>query len=169
MKDIFLAYKEGNHSNSTYLIESLHQIGITCNSYRLNRNNYILTNGLTIIDKFQIPNSLFEFQQDSYLQPEILNVNEIEIIEISDIILFVHLANVLLNTQKKSYDSNSFCWHTCITDGEFEGVQYKIGDMIWYQNSLIRNSVIFRISSFNEVLSQFGKKESDLNKIKITK
>lgn len=168
MKDLFIVYKESS-SNSTYLIESLQQLGINRASYRLNRNNYILTNGLTVLDILQIPNNLFEFQQEDYLKPEILNVSEIEIIEISDMILFVHLANVLLNTRKKSYASNSFCWHTCITDGEFEGVQYKIGDMIWYQNSLIRNSVIFRISSFNEVLSQFGKKESDLNKIKITK
>lgn len=168
MKDLFIYYK----GESENVIDTLRRRGIF-HSYGDSFINpkYIFTNGEVSILKSKVPDNLHEFKQGinsyTYKRDTIFNLSEIEIIEITDLTLFINLAFVLAYFKSNPNILNPCYWHTCIMEGDFEGKQYQPGDMIFCLHSLIRDSPLFKISSINEVLTQFDKTESDLIKITI--
>lgn len=168
MKDLFIYYKGGSEdiTNALRRIGIYHSYG---DSYLSSK--YVFTNGEVYITKLKVPNNLSEFKQgiNSYTHKRdtIWNLNEIEIIEITDPTLFINLTFVLARLKSNPNIIYSCYWSTCITEGDFEGKYYQPGDMIFCSDSLIRDSLLFKVSSINEVLSQFGKTESDLIKTTI--
>ena len=168
MKDLFIYYK----GESEDIIDVLRKMGIyySYGDSRL-RSKYTFTNGEISIIKSKVPYDLNEFKQGlnsyTYKRDTMYHLSTIEIIEITNPTLFVNLAVVLSHFKNNSNIINPCCWNTCITEGDFEGKHYQPGDMIFCQRSLIKDSLLFTISSINEVLSQFGKTESDLIKTTI--
>ena len=168
MKNLFIYYKGG----STDIIDALRRIGIY-HSYgdSFTSSKYVFTNGEVSILRSKVPNNLHEFKQGinsyTYKRDTILNLNEIEIIEITDLTLFINLAFILAHFKSNPNIINPCYWSTCIMEGDFEGKYYQPGDMIFCIHSLIKDSPLFRISFIDEVLSQFGKTESDLIKTTI--
>lgn len=167
MKDLFIFCKS-EISNIKNTLGNLGARYIYGDSYN---PQYIFTNGKVTITKSKIPNNLSEFKQgmSSYtLMGEwILNLSEIELIEIIDIPLFINMASILHNSKDNFLTSDIFYWFTCIIPTEFEGKSYQLGDMIFCKQALIKDSLCFRLSSVEEVLSQFGKQEADLTKSKL--
>ena len=168
MKDLFIYYK-GESEDVTNALKRMgiyHSYG---DSYLSSK--YVFTNGEIYITKLKVPNNLSEFKQgiNSYTPKRdiIWNLNEIEIIEITDPTLFINLAFVLAHFKNNPNIINPCYWSTCITEGDFEGKHYQPGDMIFCSYSLIRDSLLFKVSSINEVLSQFGKTASNLIKTTI--
>lgn len=168
MKDLFIYY----HGETDGITDVLRRKGIY-SSYgeSYTRAKYIFTNGEVSITRTKVPTNLHEFKQGissyTYKRDSISNLNEIEIIEITDITLFVNLSIVLSRLKNNTNTVNPCYWNTCITEGDFEGKRYQPGDMVFCVQSLIKDSPFFRMSSINEVLSQFGKEESDLIKTTI--
>jgi hypothetical protein len=166
MKDLFIFCKTGISN----VKNTLGNIGVRY-IYGDSYSQYIFTNGKITIAKSSMPNNLSEFKRGmnsyTYMGEYILNLSEIEFIEITDIPLFINLASILHNSKDNSLTSDIFYWFTCIISTEFEGKYYQPGDMIFCKQALIKDSLCFKLSSIDEVLSQFGKKESDLTKNKL--
>ena len=168
MKDLFIYYK----GESEDIVDVLRRSGIY-HSYgdSLISSKYTFTNGEVSILKSKVPDNLQEFKRGvnsyTYKRNTIYNLSEIEIIEITDLTLFINLAVVLAFFKNNPSILNPCYWNTCIMEGDFEGKHYQPGDMIFCQRSLVKDSLLFTISSINEVLSQFGKTESDLIKTTI--
>jgi hypothetical protein len=168
MEDLFIYYK----GESEDIIDVLRKMGIYY-SYGDSRlhSKYIFTNGEISILKSKVPDNIHEFKQGlnsyTYKRDTIYHLSTIEIIEITNPTLFVNLAVVLSYFKNNPNVINPYHWNTCITEGDFESKHYQPGDMIFCAHSLVKDSLLFKISSINEVLSQFGKTESDLIKITI--
>ena len=168
MKDLFIYYKGGSED----VVDALRRRGIY-HSYgdSLIGSKYTFTNGEVSILKSKVPDNLQEFKRGinsyTYKRDTIYNLSEIEVIEITDLTLFINLAFVLAYFKSNPNILNPCYWHTCIMECDFEGKHYQPGDMIFCIHSLIRDFSLFKISSINEVLSQFGKTESDLIKTTI--
>lgn len=164
MKDLFIFCK----TEISNVKNTLGNIGVRYIYGDTYSSQYIFTNGKITIAKSSMPNNLSEFKRGmnsyTFMGEYILNLSEIEIIEITDIPLFINLASILHNFKNNFLTSDIFYWFTCIMPTEFEGKYYQPGDMIFCKQF---ESSCFRLSSMEEVLSQFGKQEADLTKSKL--
>ena len=164
MKDLFIFCK----TEISNVKNTLGNIGVRYIYGDSYSSQYIFTNGKITIAQSSMPNNLSEFKRGmnsyTFMGEYILNLSEIELIEITDIPLFINLASILHNFKNNFLTSNIFYWFTCIMPTEFEGKFYQPGDMIFCKQFV---SSCFRLSSMEEVLSQFGKQEADLTKSKL--
>lgn len=168
MKDLFIFCKIGIPD----IKNILSNIGVRYIYGDSYNSQYIFTNGKITIAKSTMPNNLAEFKRGinsyTFMGEYVLNLSEIELIEITEIPLFINLASILHNSKNGFFNLDIFYWFTCIMPTEFEGKCYQPGDMIFCNQALIKDSLHFRLSSMEEILSQFDKKESNLIKRKLT-